>query len=159
MAHRRAYVESRNNAQGCNEARIPALYGRLQYRSDIAFLAVLSLAYSPTATLPHEKYYNMSIFEQQMSLVRNGETITVPDEGYDFRADVSAHSRAHKGGPSSSNETTKMRLRRPIWFAARPTPSLSRMILNMSSESRFSPSSNSRTGEARDLRKIGRAHV
>lgn len=53
------------------------------------------------ATLPHEKYYNMAQFENRMAHVRNGETITVPDDGYDPNADFAAHSSSLKVGASS----------------------------------------------------------
>lgn len=39
-----------------------------------------------------------------MSHVRNGETITIPDEGYNVNADFAAHHSAHKAGPSSSKD-------------------------------------------------------
>ncbi|CAA7261463.1 unnamed protein product [Cyclocybe aegerita] len=49
-----------------------------------------------TATLPHEKYYNMEIYEQRMSALRQGEYLPPPDDSYDFQADMKAVSSAHK---------------------------------------------------------------
>ncbi|KAF8515317.1 hypothetical protein BU17DRAFT_76838 [Hysterangium stoloniferum] len=50
-----------------------------------------------TATLPHEKFYNMQRYEARMSLLRNGEFVPQGDEDtYDPNADFRAHSSAHK---------------------------------------------------------------
>ncbi|KAF8578464.1 hypothetical protein K439DRAFT_1417109 [Ramaria rubella] len=50
-----------------------------------------------TATLPHEKFYNMQRYEARMSLLRNGEFVPQGDEDtYDPNADMQAHSSAHK---------------------------------------------------------------
>jgi len=50
-----------------------------------------------TATLPHEKFYNMQRYEARMSLLRHGEFIPQGDEDtYDANADMQAHSSAHK---------------------------------------------------------------
>lgn len=48
-----------------------------------------------TATLPHEKYYNIESFERRMASMRNGETLPINDD-YDLSADLRAHSSAHK---------------------------------------------------------------
>ncbi|KAI5452103.1 hypothetical protein NCC49_001042 [Naganishia albida] len=54
-----------------------------------------------TATLPHEKYYDMEKYEIKMRLIRGGES--VPDSGmgggYDPMADMAAHSRSLKRAP------------------------------------------------------------
>lgn len=48
-----------------------------------------------TATLPHEKYYDLPNYEARMSLLRSGETL--PDtSGYDPAADLAAHRSSHK---------------------------------------------------------------
>ncbi|KAJ3512301.1 hypothetical protein NLJ89_g3595 [Agrocybe chaxingu] len=49
-----------------------------------------------TATLPHEKYYNMEFYEQRMSALRQGEYLPPADDSYDFQADMKAVSSAHK---------------------------------------------------------------
>nr|XP_031862448.1 uncharacterized protein CI109_001945 [Kwoniella shandongensis]KAA5529520.1 hypothetical protein CI109_001945 [Kwoniella shandongensis] len=53
-----------------------------------------------TATLPHDKYYDMARYELKMNMIRSGQTL--PDEvgGYDPMADMKAHS-------SSLKSTTK----------------------------------------------------
>jgi len=48
-----------------------------------------------TATLPHEKYYNMDKFEKRMNQLRNGELLPQAS-GYDANADMAAHSASHK---------------------------------------------------------------
>lgn len=47
------------------------------------------------ATLPHEKFYNMSVYEARMSSMRNGDTLPIVDS-YDPNADLLAHTTAHK---------------------------------------------------------------
>jgi len=50
-----------------------------------------------TATLPHEKYYNMDEYERRMDALRHGELLPAGDElTYDVNADLKAHSNAHK---------------------------------------------------------------
>ncbi|KAI5117985.1 hypothetical protein M0805_009202 [Coniferiporia weirii] len=48
-----------------------------------------------TATLPHEKFYDMTAYDRRMSSMRHGETLPIVD-GYDPNADLLAHSSAHK---------------------------------------------------------------
>jgi len=48
-----------------------------------------------TATLPHEKYYNMAQYEKRMNQIRNGELLPQSSE-YDPSADLAAHSASHK---------------------------------------------------------------
>ncbi|GJJ08499.1 hypothetical protein Clacol_002717 [Clathrus columnatus] len=56
-----------------------------------------------TATLPHEKFYNMKRYESRMDLLRNGEFVPQGDEDtYDFNADYRAHSSALKRGTTES---------------------------------------------------------
>lgn len=57
-----------------------------------------------TGTLPHEKYYNLSRYEARMSLVRSGEALPPDDIGYDFSADIAAHSSAIKRGSGATKE-------------------------------------------------------
>ncbi|THH09075.1 hypothetical protein EW145_g2269 [Phellinidium pouzarii] len=47
------------------------------------------------ATLPHEKFYDMSAYDRRMSSMRHGETLPITDS-YDPNADMLAHSSAHK---------------------------------------------------------------
>ncbi|KAF9534537.1 hypothetical protein CPB83DRAFT_902433 [Crepidotus variabilis] len=49
-----------------------------------------------TATLPHEKYYNMETYDRRMSALRQGEYLPPTDDLYDFNADLKAVSGAHK---------------------------------------------------------------
>ncbi|EIW80477.1 hypothetical protein CONPUDRAFT_137666 [Coniophora puteana RWD-64-598 SS2] len=49
-----------------------------------------------TATLPHEKYYNMDAYETRMASLRAGETLPPADDGYDPAADLRAHGAAHR---------------------------------------------------------------
>ncbi|QRW03506.1 hypothetical protein RhiLY_02505 [Ceratobasidium sp. AG-Ba] len=48
-----------------------------------------------TATLPHEKFYNMEAYERRMNLIRSGETLPV-DHSYNLSADL-AHERIEAG--------------------------------------------------------------
>ncbi|KAG8733006.1 hypothetical protein FRC10_000490 [Ceratobasidium sp. 414] len=48
-----------------------------------------------TATFPHEKFYNIDVYERRMNLIRNGETLPVNDS-YDLSADLAAHTSRHK---------------------------------------------------------------
>ncbi|KIK01928.1 hypothetical protein K443DRAFT_678066 [Laccaria amethystina LaAM-08-1] len=52
-----------------------------------------------TATLPHEKYYNMEAYEKRMSALRQGEYLPPPDDSYDPEADMKAITGAHKRKP------------------------------------------------------------
>ncbi|KAH8110451.1 hypothetical protein DFH11DRAFT_1803866 [Phellopilus nigrolimitatus] len=83
-------------------------YSFLLYAFDHSFYLTLLILNgpfdSPPATLPHEKYYNMYNYEQRMSSMRNGEVLTIADDGYDPNADLLAHTSAHKK-PSTSKET------------------------------------------------------
>jgi hypothetical protein len=49
-----------------------------------------------TATLPHEKYYNMDAYERRMNALRSGEYLPPTDDLYDFEADLKAIKNAHK---------------------------------------------------------------
>ncbi|KAF9046498.1 hypothetical protein BJ165DRAFT_1472139 [Panaeolus papilionaceus] len=57
-----------------------------------------------TATLPHEKYYNMEAYERRMSALRSGEYLPPTDDLYDFNADMKALSSSKKKKPVE-NET------------------------------------------------------
>ncbi|WVR08608.1 hypothetical protein IAU60_005663 [Kwoniella sp. DSM 27419] len=48
-----------------------------------------------TATLPHEKYYDMSRYELKMNMIRSGQTMAETG-GYDPLADMRAHSSGLK---------------------------------------------------------------
>ncbi|KIY46090.1 hypothetical protein FISHEDRAFT_75935 [Fistulina hepatica ATCC 64428] len=52
-----------------------------------------------TATLPHEKYYNMEAYERRMDALRAGEYLPPADDAYDIEADMKALSGAHKRKP------------------------------------------------------------
>ncbi|KAJ8516919.1 hypothetical protein ONZ45_g5798 [Pleurotus djamor] len=49
-----------------------------------------------TATLPHEKYYNMEAYDRRMVALRSGEFVPPPDDSYDPNADMRALQGAHK---------------------------------------------------------------
>ncbi|KDR82606.1 hypothetical protein GALMADRAFT_238009 [Galerina marginata CBS 339.88] len=57
-----------------------------------------------TATLPHEKYYNMEAYDRRMSALRQGEYLPPVNDSYDFQADMKAVSGAHKK-KSTEHET------------------------------------------------------
>lgn len=52
-----------------------------------------------SATLPHEKYYNMEAYEKRMSALRQGEYLPPADDSYDPEADMKAITGAHKRKP------------------------------------------------------------
>jgi len=58
-----------------------------------------------TATLPHEKYYNMEAYERRMSALRSGEFVPPPDDAYDPEADMKAISGAHKKKKADDSST------------------------------------------------------
>ncbi|KZV97809.1 hypothetical protein EXIGLDRAFT_729608 [Exidia glandulosa HHB12029] len=58
-----------------------------------------------TGTLPHEKYYNLSRYEARMALVRSGEALPPEDAGYDFSADIAAHTSTIKRGVAQKEAT------------------------------------------------------
>jgi len=49
-----------------------------------------------TATLPHEKYYHMEVYERRMSALRSGEYLPPAEDSYDPAMDLKAHSSKHK---------------------------------------------------------------
>lgn len=49
-----------------------------------------------TATLPHEKFYNMQEYERRMDAVRSGAYVPPADDGYDPNADMRALQSTHK---------------------------------------------------------------
>jgi hypothetical protein len=49
-----------------------------------------------TATLPHEKYYNMTVYERRMSALRSGDTLPPAEDSYDPNEDLRALQGAHK---------------------------------------------------------------
>jgi len=49
-----------------------------------------------TATLPHEKYYNMEAFDRRMAALRSGELLPPTEDSYDPQADMKALKSAHK---------------------------------------------------------------
>ncbi|KAH6912891.1 hypothetical protein BKA70DRAFT_1422441 [Coprinopsis sp. MPI-PUGE-AT-0042] len=53
-----------------------------------------------TATLPHEKYYNMEAYDKRMNALRQGEYLPPTNDLYDFEADVKAVKTAHKKKPT-----------------------------------------------------------
>ncbi|EAU85922.2 hypothetical protein CC1G_02945 [Coprinopsis cinerea okayama7 len=52
-----------------------------------------------TATLPHEKYYNIEAYDKRMNALRQGEYLPPTDDFYDFEADLKAAKGAHKKKP------------------------------------------------------------
>jgi len=57
-----------------------------------------------TATLPHEKYYDMPAYERRMSILRNGETLPLIDDTYDANKDMLEHSSHHRR-PASEKDS------------------------------------------------------
>ncbi|KIP03588.1 hypothetical protein PHLGIDRAFT_77336 [Phlebiopsis gigantea 11061_1 CR5-6] len=49
-----------------------------------------------TATLPHEKFYNIASYEARMTALRAGEYLPPQDDGYDPNADLRALQSSHK---------------------------------------------------------------
>ncbi|KZT05452.1 uncharacterized protein LAESUDRAFT_702299 [Laetiporus sulphureus 93-53] len=49
-----------------------------------------------TATLPHEKFYNMEAYERRMTALRAGEFVPPPDDAYDPNADLRALESTHR---------------------------------------------------------------
>lgn len=49
-----------------------------------------------TATLPHEKFYDMTSYENRMAALRSGEFVPPQDDGYDPNADLRALQSTHK---------------------------------------------------------------
>ncbi|WVW80950.1 hypothetical protein I302_102941 [Kwoniella bestiolae CBS 10118] len=58
-----------------------------------------------TATLPHEKYYDMSKYELKMNLIRSGQTLPDESGGYDPLADMKAHSSSLRTSAPKEKET------------------------------------------------------
>ncbi|OCH89443.1 hypothetical protein OBBRIDRAFT_794307 [Obba rivulosa] len=52
-----------------------------------------------TATLPHEKFYHMEVYERRMAALRAGEFVPPPDDAYDPNADMRAHESSHRRRP------------------------------------------------------------
>ena len=99
MASRRAQDQSGEPHQGAEQERIRALHRRLQHRRAILPLPKYFPSYLyliPAATLPHEKFYNMDAYEKRMDAMRSGQTLTLPDDGYDPNADMRALAGARK---------------------------------------------------------------
>ena len=52
-----------------------------------------------TATLPHEKYYDMHAYEKRMAIIRGGESNLLEGlDTYDANADILSHKRGLKRG-------------------------------------------------------------
>ncbi|THG94924.1 hypothetical protein EW026_g6636 [Hermanssonia centrifuga] len=49
-----------------------------------------------TATLPHEKFYNIASYESRMNALRSGEFVPPQDDGYDPNADLRVLQGTHK---------------------------------------------------------------
>ena len=58
-----------------------------------------------TATLPHEKFYDISSYETRMAALRAGEFLPPTDDGYDPEADMRALQGAHKRKPKESADS------------------------------------------------------
>ncbi|WWC72465.1 uncharacterized protein I206_106427 [Kwoniella pini CBS 10737] len=58
-----------------------------------------------TATLPHDKYYDMAKFERKMNMIRSGQTL--PDESgeYDPLADMKAHTSSLRTSAPKEKDT------------------------------------------------------
>ncbi|KAI0029946.1 hypothetical protein K488DRAFT_72585 [Vararia minispora EC-137] len=55
-----------------------------------------------TATLPHEKFYNMETYERRMNALRAGEFVPPAEDSYDPEADMRAHKHKHKRAAGES---------------------------------------------------------
>ncbi|GJE97548.1 hypothetical protein PsYK624_137690 [Phanerochaete sordida] len=58
-----------------------------------------------TATLPHDKFYDIASYEMRMAALRAGEYLPPTDDGYDPNADMRALQSAHKRKPKESSES------------------------------------------------------
>ncbi|KAH9935172.1 uncharacterized protein BXZ73DRAFT_45547, partial [Epithele typhae] len=69
-----------------------------------------------TATLPHEKFYNMDEYERRMASIRAGEYVPPATDSYDPNADMRALQSSHKRRPVETdtymNKEQLMELRR-----------------------------------------------
>lgn len=61
---------------------------------------------SNSATLPHEKYYNITAYTTRMALLRSGEALPATDIPYDPEADIAAHKK-HLSSKLKSSSTTE----------------------------------------------------
>ncbi|EKM53780.1 uncharacterized protein PHACADRAFT_260296 [Phanerochaete carnosa HHB-10118-sp] len=58
-----------------------------------------------TATLSHEKFYNIASYEARMAALRAGEFLPPTDDGYDPNADMRALQGAHRRKPKERGES------------------------------------------------------
>lgn len=58
-----------------------------------------------TATLPHEKFYNMEAYEARMAAVRSGEFVPPPSDAYDPARDMAAHKSSLRKAPDPDSES------------------------------------------------------
>ncbi|KAI0785721.1 hypothetical protein C8Q75DRAFT_774283 [Abortiporus biennis] len=56
-----------------------------------------------TATLPHEKFYDMTSYERRMDALRSGAFVPPTDDGYDPNADLLALQSKHKRKPTEQD--------------------------------------------------------
>ncbi|KAI0686267.1 hypothetical protein BC835DRAFT_1535780 [Cytidiella melzeri] len=56
-----------------------------------------------TATLPHEKFYDITSYETRMAAMRSGEYLPPQDDGYDPNADLRALQSTHKRKPRNAD--------------------------------------------------------
>ncbi|KAG8815586.1 hypothetical protein FRC17_000657 [Serendipita sp. 399] len=54
-----------------------------------------------TATLPHDKYYNMDAYEKRMTIIRGGESNLLEGlDTYDPNMDILSHTKTMKRAPT-----------------------------------------------------------
>lgn len=99
MACRGAQNQPRNPFKRPGEEGIRSLHRGLQYRyvchSQLITKPISSLLLA-SATLPHEKFYDMAKYERRMDALRQGEFLPPADDTYDPDADMRALAGAHK---------------------------------------------------------------
>ena len=58
-----------------------------------------------TATLPHDKFYNIAAHDARMAALRAGEYLPPADDGYDPDADLRALQGAHRRRPRADADS------------------------------------------------------
>ena len=97
MAGRGTEDQSWDGFKRAAKERVLSLCWRLQYRYVSIFIfSFVSSSCFHSATLSHEKYYNMEAYERRMSALRQGEYLPPANDSYDFEADMKAVTGAHK---------------------------------------------------------------
>jgi len=98
MAAGGAQDQSRDSYQGPAAQRICPFCRRLQHWQVKACIKSTRTD-TGTATLPHEKYYNMDAYDRRMAALREGDLLPPDPNAYDFNADMNAVRSAHRKKP------------------------------------------------------------